>query len=76
MQEVVDCSKSCTEDPRGTPPSCNAGCSGGWMWSAYLDIASWKGLNSEAAYPYTAQDGTCAPKGAVSAPVSNYTCLS
>ena len=52
-QEVVDCSKSCTMD--GGVYSCNAGCNGGWMWSAYLDIASWKGLNSEAAYPYTAQ---------------------
>jgi len=47
-QQLVDCASSYG----------NAGCSGGLMDHAFLYTAA-KGINMEAEYPYTAQDGTC-----------------
>lgn len=52
-QEVVDCSTSCSM--AGGNYECNGGCKGGWPWAAYLDIAAWKGVNTETAYPYKAK---------------------
>jgi len=74
-QEVVDCSKACVlEDGQQV---CNAGCDGGWMWSAMTDIISWKGEELETDYPYKAQDETCRrTKYTAYSPISNYTCLS
>jgi C1A family cysteine protease len=73
-QEIVDCSTACVlEDGQQV---CNGGCNGGWPWSALTDVMKWNGLNTEAAYPYTATTDTCAKKTASFAPVSNYTCLS
>lgn len=74
VQELVDCSTACVlEDGQLV---CNAGCNGGWMWSALTDVESWGGLNTAAAYPYTAMEGSCKRTANVFAPVTSYTCLS
>ncbi|KAK9075642.1 hypothetical protein SSX86_003968 [Deinandra increscens subsp. villosa] len=48
-QEIVDCDKT-SEDQ---------GCEGGYMEDGFEFIVKNKGINTEAAYPYQAADGTC-----------------
>jgi C1A family cysteine protease len=73
-QQIVDCSHGCVMEEG--QQVCNSGCNGGWMWSAMTDIMAWGGLETEQAYPYTAEDGTCKMKGPYFAALRNYTCLS
>jgi len=76
-QEIVDCSTACSNiPPYGNV--CNQGCDGGFQWNAFFDIISWKGLETEAEYPYLGfPGGSCGRKSTgVFAPISNYTCLS
>jgi len=64
-QQLVDCSSSYG----------NAGCNGGLMDSAFKWIMAQgaKGITSEAAYPYTAQNGNCkSPAPAMAATVSGF----
>jgi cathepsin F len=73
-QEIVDCSQACCMVE--TYNVCNQGCDGGWPWSAFFDIMSWKGLEKESVYPYTGQDGTCQRSASKTmAPIKNYTCV-
>jgi len=47
-QQIVDCDSN------------DYGCNGGWPYNAYQYVISQGGLDTEASYPYTAVDGTCA----------------
>jgi len=61
-QQIVDC------DPQ------SQGCSGGWTYWAMEYLMTAGGQESEADYPYTAYDGTCAfDKSKIVARISNYT---
>jgi len=61
-QQLVDC------DPQ------SQGCGGGWTYWAFEYLLSVGGQESEADYPYTAQDGTCAFDATkIAAKISNYT---
>jgi C1A family cysteine protease len=62
-QQIVDCDTA------------DYGCNGGWPYNAYQYIMSAGGQDTEATYPYTAQDGSCKanqPGKIIGAKLSNW----
>lgn len=73
-QQLVDCDHLC--DP-SDPRSCDAGCNGGLMTTAFEYILQAGGLEREEDYPYTGKDGTCKfDKSKIAASASNFTVIS
>ncbi|XBH93778.1 hypothetical protein VPH35_084649 [Triticum aestivum] len=69
-QQLVDCDHEC--DP-AEPDSCDAGCNGGLMTSAFSYLLKSGGLEREKDYPYTGKDGTCKfEKSKIAASVQNF----
>ncbi|KAF8688233.1 hypothetical protein HU200_042358 [Digitaria exilis] len=73
-QQMVDCDHEC--DP-SDPRSCDAGCNGGLMTTAFSYLQKVGGLESEKDYPYTGSDGTCKfDKSKIVAQVKNFSVVS
>ncbi|XP_077246425.1 cysteine protease RD19A-like [Tasmannia lanceolata] len=74
-QQFVDCDHEC--DP-SEPSSCDAGCNGGLMTSAFEYALKSGGIEREEDYPYTGTDrGTCKfDKSKIAASVSNFSVVS
>lgn len=73
-QQLVDCDHEC--DPSDAR-SCDSGCNGGLMTSAYQYALKAGGLEREEDYPYTGKDGTCSfNKNKIVAHVSNFSVVS
>ncbi|KAI4974265.1 hypothetical protein ZWY2020_047545 [Hordeum vulgare] len=69
-QQLVDCDHECAPSE---PDSCDAGCNGGLMASAFSYLLKSGGLEREKGYPYTGKDGTCKfDKSKIDASVQNY----
>ncbi|CAA7391970.1 unnamed protein product [Spirodela intermedia] len=74
-QQLVDCDHECDASE---PESCDAGCNGGLMTTAFDYLIKSGGLEREEDYPYTGTDrGTCHfDKNKIAASVSNFTVVS
>ncbi|CAI9753725.1 unnamed protein product [Fraxinus pennsylvanica] len=74
-QQLVDCDHECDPDE---PGSCDSGCNGGLMNSAFEYTLKAGGLMREEDYPYTGTDrGTCKfDKKKVAAKVANFSAVS
>ncbi|XP_052191058.1 cysteine protease RD19A-like [Diospyros lotus] len=74
-QQLVDCDHECDPEEYG---SCDAGCNGGLMTSAYEYTLKAGGLEREEDYPYTGRDGgTCKfDKSKIAASVANFSVIS
>jgi len=62
-QQLVDCSTA-----QG-----NQGCNGGLMTQAYAYLLAGNGLDTEAEYPYVAEDTACTASGTSQVPIKAYT---
>jgi len=74
-QNLVDCDHDCvTIDGQ---QSCDSGCEGGLMTTAFGYIIKNGGIDTEQSYPYQGFDSTCAfSKANVGARISNFTTIS
>jgi len=73
-QQMVDCDHECDSSE---PDSCDAGCNGGLMTSAFSYLLKSGGLEREKDYPYTGKDGTCKfDKSKIAASVQNFSVVS
>ncbi|XP_047321802.1 cysteine proteinase 15A-like [Impatiens glandulifera] len=73
-QQLVDCDKECDPQEYG---SCDSGCNGGLMTTAFEYTLKNGGLVKESDYPYTGKDGVCSfDKTKIAASVSNFSVIS
>jgi len=59
-QQIVDCDRS------------DSGCGGGWPYRAYGYVQGAGGLETDAAYPYTGQNGNCQDNGQKVVQITGY----
>ncbi|XP_060196260.1 probable cysteine protease RD19C [Lycium barbarum] len=72
-QQLVDCDHECDAEEKS---SCDAGCNGGLMTSAFEYTLKAGGLQREKDYPYTGKDGKCHfDKSKIAASVSNFSVI-
>ncbi|XP_066347005.1 cysteine proteinase 1-like [Miscanthus floridulus] len=73
-QQMVDCDHEC--DP-SEPRSCDSGCNGGLMTTAFSYLQKVGGLEREKDYPYNGRDSTCKfDKSKIVAQVNNFSVVS
>ncbi|KAF0890528.1 hypothetical protein E2562_003743 [Oryza meyeriana var. granulata] len=73
-QQMVDCDHEC--DP-SEPRSCDSGCNGGLMTTAFSYLMKSGGLQSEKDYPYAGRENTCKfDKSKIVAQVKNFSVVS
>lgn len=73
-QQFVDCDHECDSSE---PDSCDSGCNGGLMTTAFSYLQKAGGLESEKDYPYTGSDGKCKfDKSKIVASVQNFSVVS
>nr|CAB3446573.1 unnamed protein product [Digitaria exilis] len=73
-QQFVDCDHECDSSE---PDSCDSGCNGGLMTTAFSYLQKAGGLESEKDYPYTGRDGKCKfDKSKIVASVQNFSVVS
>ncbi|CAD6261200.1 unnamed protein product [Miscanthus lutarioriparius] len=73
-QQMVDCDHEC--DP-SEPRSCDSGCNGGLMTTAFSYLQKVGGLEREEDYPYNGRDSTCKfDKSKIVAQVNNFSVVS
>ncbi|KAJ1279064.1 hypothetical protein BS78_04G126600 [Paspalum vaginatum] len=73
-QQFVDCDHECDSSE---PDSCDSGCNGGLMTTAFSYLQKAGGLESEKDYPYTGTDGRCKfDKSKIVASVQNFSVVS
>jgi len=61
-QQLVDCDKECVQWQG--EKSCDDGCNGGLMWSAFNHVIKNGGIDTEESYRYEGHDGRCRFKNA------------
>ncbi|KAK8938214.1 Cysteine proteinase 1 [Platanthera guangdongensis] len=74
-QQMVDCDHMCDESE---PDSCDSGCNGGLMTTAFEYLVKAGGLETEKDYPYSGTDGGVCKynKDKIAAAVSNFSVVS
>nr|CAA78365.1 tobacco pre-pro-cysteine proteinase [Nicotiana tabacum] len=72
-QQLVDCDHECDSEQQD---SCDAGCGGGLMTTAFEYTLKAGGLQLEKDYPYTGKDGKCHfDKSKIAAAVTNFSVI-
>jgi len=72
-QNLVDCDHECMEYQG--EQVCDSGCDGGLMPNAFNYVLKNNGIDTEASYSYTGEDGTCQSSATIGATIKNWTMI-